>query len=70
MWRCTDPPNRSAAGASRGAVLVAAAAGAWGARGRGHMLAEGWAAPCPDTLGWLACKVLSKFEHKKPPIKP
>ena len=57
-------------GPSRGASLVVVAARAWGARGRGHMLAGGWAAPCPDTLGWLACKVLSEFERKKPPIKP
>ena len=32
------------------------------------MLGGGWAAPCPDTLGRLACKVLSEFERKKPPI--
>ena len=70
MRRYTHPPNLSAVGASRGASLVVVAASAWGARGRGPTLAGGWAAPGPGTLGRLACKVLSQFERKKPPIKP
>ena len=41
ICRCTGPPNRSAAGASRGVALVVAAAGAWGVGGRRRVLAGG-----------------------------
>ena len=50
--------------------MFVVAAGAWGAGGRRRVLAGGYAAPGPGTLGRRAGKVLSELGRQNPTNKP